>query len=125
MWSIRSRQTDLLIRCEGLSRKVDGLVKDQTIRVLSEVSSRGFTIITFNAGVYIPLTARCDNAPDMGKNTVLTQRDRLPFFQFFSYLGRRGRTISVRDQSENMRWRYSNAAMTSVYSLLILGLMSG
>ncbi len=57
-----------------------GLLKDQTERVLSEVSSRVFTIVRYNAGVYIPPTARCDNASGIGKNAALTQKDRLSFF---------------------------------------------
>jgi len=64
---------------------VGGLLKDQTERVLSEVSSRVFTIVRYNAGVYIPPTARCDNAPEIGKNAALTQRDRLSFFLYFPY----------------------------------------
>jgi len=56
---------------------------------------RGFTIITYNVGVYIPPTARCDNASGIGKNTALTQRDRLPFFHYFRYLCGPDRTRSV------------------------------
>ena len=60
-------------------------MKDQTTRVLSEVSSRGFTIDRYNPEVYIPLTARCDNAPLILKNRVLTQRDSQICLQFFGF----------------------------------------
>ncbi len=69
-------------------KRMDGLMKDQTVRVLSEliILRDVFTITTYNAGVYIPLTARCDNASGIRKKAALSQRDRLPFFHFFWYL---------------------------------------
>ena len=33
--------------------------------------------IQFESGIFIPLTAWCDNAPELDKNAALTQRDRL------------------------------------------------
>ncbi len=77
-----------------------GLLKDQTERVLSEVSSRVFTIVRYNAGVYIPPTARCDNASGIGKNAALTQKDRLSFFSLFSVFSY---VLIETVQSENMR----------------------
>ena len=33
--------------------------------------------IQFESGIFIPLTAWCDNVPELDKNAALTQRDRL------------------------------------------------